>query len=469
MISKIVINPVTRISGFLEIEVIIDDHIIIDAKSSGMMFRGFEKMLRGRSPLDAIYFTERICGICSTAHSMGAALALERALDVRPTRNAVMVRDFIHGCEFIQNHIRHFFQYTLPDYIKGPHIPPLLDESHRDYRLPEGMNRKIAGYYLEALEYSRLAHKMLAILGGKAPHNHGVFVGGITVNMDIDNWLQVKSILKQIKGFVQKKMMETMNHLAEYYPDYYQNGRGYGHFLSYGCYDTYTEPAITYLKSGVYVNQDFQPFDENHVSESVKYAWYHSDGDKMAPMTEETEPDRDKEDAYSWIKAPRYMGMPMEVGPLARMWLSGLYQKGISTMDRTIARVLETIKIINILEALLERIELEKAPQKEYMIPDQSQGMGLIDTTRGALGHWLMIKEGKLFHYEIITPSSWNLSPRDWKGQYGVVEEALIGTNIQDVSSPVEIGRIVRSFDPCVSCATHVIEAGRYVYTRRIV
>ena len=118
----ITINPITRISGFLEIQIEIENNKVIDAKSSGMLFRGFEKMLKGRPPLDAIYFTERICGICSTAHSMASALALEDILKVVPNENDKMTRDFIHGCEFLQNHLRHFYQYTLPDFVHGPNI-----------------------------------------------------------------------------------------------------------------------------------------------------------------------------------------------------------------------------------------------------------------------------------------------------------------------------------------------------------
>lgn len=454
--QKIIINPVTRISGFLEIEVEIENHQVVDAKNSGMMFRGFEQMLKSRSPLDAIYFTQRICGICSTAHSMGSALALEDALKVMPTENDQMIRDFLHGCEFIQNHIRHFFQYTLPDFIHGPNIPPLLDGGYHDYRLPPQINQLLAQHYLSALEYGRLSHQMLAILGGKAPHNHGIFVGGVTVNMDVSKWIEVKSILAKLKGFVETIMLESVYQIARYYPDYFHNGRGSGYLMSYGCFDTYPEPEISYVKPKVKINNEVENFNGNQITESIRYAWYRGVDETRMPSRELSEDDRTKEEAYSWIKAPRYQGISMEVGPLARMWLSGLYREGISTMDRTIARVLEVRKIIQMLEGLLERIQLKLAEQSVYEIPQSAEGVGFIDTTRGALAHWIDIKGQKINHYEIITPSSWNLSPMDSQGKKGAVEQALIGTDIMDVNAPVEIGRIVRSFDPCVSCATHV-------------
>jgi len=451
---KITVNPLTRISGFLEIEVTVENKRIIDAKSSGMLFRGFEKMLKGRPPLDAVYFTERICGICSTAHSMAASLALEDALDVTPNENVRMIRDFIHGCEFLQNHIRHFYQYTLPDYIKGPNIHPLINNSV-DLRLPLDVNEKLVQHYLESTKYSRLAHEMLAELAGKAPHNHGVFVGGITVNLDADKWIKVQSILKSIYSFVKDVMLEDVYTIARYYPDYFLNGKGYGNLLSYGAY-TYKNKETFYVNPGVFKKGTISFFDEKMITENIKYAWYEAEQIESKPTDEvEIEADRYKEKAYSWVKAPRYNDIPFEVGPLARIWLSGNYSNGISTMDRTIARVLEAIKIAKIMQELLKRVQLKPSGQSKYSLPDRAEGKGLIDTTRGGLGHWIDIKNQKINHYEIITPTSWNLSPKDTKLQRGPVEEALVGAEINDIKNPVEIGRIVRSFDPCVSCATH--------------
>ncbi|MDF2547886.1 MAG: Ni/Fe hydrogenase [Anaerosolibacter sp.] len=452
----ITINPVTRISGFLEIQIEVENHIVIDAKSSGLLFRGFEKMLRGRPPLDAIYFTQRICGICSTAHSMGSTFALEDALKVTASENDRMIRDYIHGCEFLQNHLRHFYQYTLPDFVKGPEISPLYEASHQDFRLPEKLNQELASHYLESLKYSRLAHEMLATLGGKAPHNHGIFVGGITVNLDASEFNKVKSILKNIKGFVLDKMIPDVYIIAEYYPDYYHIGSGYRNLMSYGVFD-YPDKEIFYVAPGVWVGGTRQEFQENQITENIYKAWYEAQKNTQQPTDPTVEEDIKKEGAYTWIKAPRYEGLPMEVGPLARMWLSGQYTRGISTMDRTIARVLEVKKIIEVMEGLLERMKLQPANQRPYAIPDQALGKGLIDTTRGALGHWISIDNKVIKNYEIITPSSWNLSPEDSKGVKGTLEKALIGTLIHDINHPVEVGRIVRSFDPCVSCATHIV------------
>lgn len=455
--KKITINPITRISGFLEIEVEVEQNQIIDAKSSGMLFRGFEKMLKGRPPLDAIFFTERICGICSTAHSMASTLALEDVLNVSPNENDKIIRDYIHGCEFVQNHLRHFYQYTLPDFVRGPEISPLYTNTHNDYRLPEELNKELSKHYMEAIEYSRLAHEMLAELGGKAPHTHGIFVGGVTVNLDAAKWIKIKSIVGKIKEFVDSKMIPDVYIIAKYYSDYFYNGFGYTNLLSYGVFDSYEEEQLFYIAPQVMINGERQEFDSENITENIHHAWYEAGKIQQRPTEPTIEENLHKEEAYSFIKAPRYNEYPMEVGPLARMLLSGNYRGGISTMDRTIARVLEVNKILEIMEGLLDKMQLQQAKQGEYEIPEIAQGMGLIDTTRGALGHWISIQDQVIRNYEIITPSSWNLSPEDSIGFKGVVEEALIGSRINDLTNPVEIGRIVRSYDPCVSCATHVI------------
>ncbi len=454
--NVITINPVTRISGFMEIQVVVENKIVVDAKSSGLMFRGFEKMLRNRPPLDAIYFTERICGICSTAHSTASAFALEDAIKVLASENDRMIRDYIHGCEFLQNHIRHFYQFTLPDFIKGPEISPIYESSHEDYRLPKEENSLLVEHYLESLTYSRLAHEMLATLGGKAPHNHGIFVGGVTINIDASEFNKIRSILKKIKDFVLDKMIPDVYTIAEYYSDYYHIGGGYKNLMSYGVFD-YPEKNIFYVAPEVYINGRREAFNENNITENIYRAWYEADKDIRKPTDETVEEGVRKDGAYSWIKAPRYEGHAMEVGPLARMWLSGEYKRGISTMDRTIARVLEVKKIIEIMEGILEKIRLQPSGQKVYEVPEQALGRGLTDTTRGALGHWISINNRSIKNYEIITPSSWNLSPEDSNGIKGTVERALIGTRIENERYPVEIGRIVRSFDPCISCATHIV------------
>lgn len=456
--GRIVIDPVTRISGFLETKVKVDKNIIADAETSGLLFRGFEKMLKSRAPLDAIFFTERICGICSTAHAVASASALENALNIEVSLNDSYVRDLIHGFEFIQNHIRHFYNFTVPSYVKMPKINPLYSNQYSDYRMPERINDKISEHYLKSLEFGRLAHEGSAVLSGKAPHTHGIFAGGVTVNLDSYKIVKIKSIISKLKDFISTFMVDDMYTISSYYKDYFNMGASYGNFMSYGLFYKYVDPEIRYVEPGVLIGGKRYNFDSSKITENILHTWYVSDKETQRPQEENGEKiDINKEGGYSFIKSPNYDGYSMEVGPLARLKLSGEYKGGNSCMDRNIARVLETKKIIGIMQGFADRIEPAQNKQRVYNIPNEAYGEGLIDTTRGALGHFIKIENKLIKYYNIITPTVWNIGPRDSSKRLGTGEKALIGTKIKNINEPIEIGRIIRSFDPCVSCATHVV------------
>jgi hydrogenase large subunit len=265
-------------------------------------------------------------------------------------------------------------------------------------------------------------------------------------------------------------MIPDVYDIARYYPDYYRMGGGYGNLLTYGSFNNYKELGTLYVDPLVSTPESAQPepFDENKITEKIDYSWFKSKQNTYLPDEITPEPDRDKQKAYSWVKSPRYNGMPMEVGPLARLILSGSYVNGISAMDRTIARALEAKKIADIMKTLLREVLPGVDMQKKYELPERASGRGLVDTTRGALGHWLRIKDRKLSFYQIITPSTWDFSPRDEEGFRGVAEQALIGAPVDDPDNPAEIGRILRSFDPCMSCATHVFSKGKQVKTIKV-
>lgn len=448
MKKTITIDPITRISGFLETKVEVEKNVIVDARTSGLLFRGFEKMLKSRKPLDAVYFTERICGICSTAHAMASTMALEDALKIKVSINDSYVRNLMHGFEFIQNHIRHFYNLTIPSYVKMPDVNPLYSNQYNDYRLPNNLNKKISEHYIESIKYSRLAHEGLAVLGGKAPHSHGIFVGGVTVNMDSYKLTKIKSIISMLNEFISNFMIEDVYTISKYYSDYFKMGAAYGNFMTYGVFDEYVDPEISYVKPSVLINGKKYNLDSSKITENILHTWYMNDKDESINLSKKT--------GYSFIKSPNYNGYFMEVGPLSRLILAGEYTGGSSCMDRNVARVLETKKIIGIMEGLSQRIQLIPNEQKVYEIPDKTFGAGLIDTTRGSLGHWIKIEDKLIKYYNIITPTVWNMGPKNESGKWGIGEKSLVGTRINNIKQPVEVGRIMRSFDPCVSCATHL-------------
>ncbi|QGU96609.1 Ni/Fe hydrogenase [Clostridium bovifaecis] len=468
MPEKVVINPVTRISGFLEITAYIEKNKIVDAKSSGVLFRGFEKMLRGRPPLDAVYFTERICGICSTAHSIVSTRALENVYGIRVNANEAKLQGIIHGGEFLQNHLRHFYQYVLPDYVSGFDGSPMYTINHRDFRIPEEKGKILREDYYTSIEYSRLAHKLIAVLGGKAPHNHGIVPGGVTAQITGQKIEELKSYVNEIRGFIANKMIQDVYTIADYYKDYFLNGIGYGNLMSYGLYENYNL-GKTYVNPEVIINGEKRSLDPSKISENIYSSWYKGNTQNLEPLDDNWEAQYPKEDGYSWVKAPRYEGYAMEVGPLARLYINGEYREGISTMNRLIARALEAKRIAEIMIELLNELENIPLTEKKYNLASNAKGRGLSDTTRGALGHWINVEDGVIKNYTIITPSTWNLSSKDLNGVYGTLEKALIGTYVEDNKAPVEIGRIVRSFDPCVSCATHVLSNNLSILNVRVV
>lgn len=457
MKKKISIGPLTRANNSCSVEVVVENKKVVDAWCSGIFFRGFESILQDRDPRDACYLTARICGICSSAHGTVAALALEDAAGITPPRNGNLLRNLILGADFLQNHIRHLYTFSLSDYVEGPDIPPFIPNYSTDKRLPKKVSDAIISHIYESIEIGRLGHELVTLLGGKAPFPHGILAGGSTVPPSTDIIMSFRAKLKRINHFIQNIMMPDVFTLAKAYPDYYEIGSRPLNMLEYGTFPCSEVDKERYLPGGALIGGQLQKVDTSAIKEHLTKSWYSENSGLRHPSNGQTVPDREKEEAYSWVKAPRYMGLPLEGGPLARLWLRGDYRKGISTMDRIIARALEAQKIGVLMESWLDELEPGEPVFTPFEVPREAEGVGLMGAMRGPLGHWIRIEKGRIAHYQIITPTAWNFSPRDDSGKKGPVEEALIGTPIADENQPIEIGRVIRAFDVCSSCSAHII------------
>ncbi|MGQ9546433.1 MAG: nickel-dependent hydrogenase large subunit [Dehalococcoidia bacterium] len=505
--AKIVIDPVTRIEGHLKIEALVERGKVKEARSSGMLFRGLELIMRGRDPRDAQRITQRICGVCPTSHSTAAALNLDSAFGIadKIPDNGRIIRNLILGSAHIADHILHFYHLVALDYadvarlakyegnnptlnsiksfIARGELGPFIPRYEGDYRLPDQVNEQAVAHYVAAFDMRRKGQEMLAIFGGKMPHNMGIMPGGVASVPTVDNMTSFLWRLKELQQFVDNVYLPDVLAIARVYSDYFEIGQGCGNLLAYGSYELDGKEAdITKRKrffepGTVTTSLKLGELDPTKIAEYVKHSWYADSISGRHPSQGDIALDEDKKGAYSWLKSPRYDGKVFEVGPLARVMVnyargnpevkslvdSALSQLNLkpqamfSTMGRNLARALETKLIADAMADWVLELKPGEPAYTNYDLPSEATGMGLIGAARGALGHWIEIKEGRIANYQVITPSTWNISPRDDKGQPGPLEQAITGTEIRDEANPFEVVRIVRSFDPCLACSIHLL------------
>ncbi|TEB05013.1 Periplasmic (NiFeSe) hydrogenase large subunit [Pelotomaculum schinkii] len=468
MAQKIVIDPVTRIEGHLKIEAEIENGRVIDARSSGTLFRGLEIILKGRDPRDTCHITQRICGVCPIAHGTASILCLDDAFKVTPPANGRILRNLIQGANYLQSHILHFYHLTALDYVKGPDTSPFIPRYEGDYRLPKEINDKAVEHYIQALSIRKKAHEMGAVFGAKMPHVTTYTAGGITEHVTSEKIAQFKTYLLEITSFINNVYIPDVLAVAGAYDDWFNIGTGYKNLLAYGAFrltDQLDPDGQQQLFiRGTYAKGQYAPMDHKKISEQVKYSWYDDKLTGRHPGDGATVPTPGKKDAYSWLKAPRYDGLPYEVGPLSRQVVNkqkdvlALGGKAFSVLGRHFARAVETAQVAGAMLEWLNQLVPGQPCYAPFDIPKEGSGIGLHEASRGALGHWITIKDYKIENYQAVVPTTWNCSPRDDKGQRGPVEEALVGAQVKDPNNPIELVRIVRAFDPCIACAVHVLE-----------
>jgi len=485
MSKRIIIDPITRIEGHMAIEAVVDDGVVKDAKSAGTLFRGFEIILQGRDPRDANRLTQRICGVCPTSHATASALCIDDAFGLtdKVPDNAKLIRAIVLGANFLQSHILHFYHLAALDYVDAVgalgELSPFVPRYEGDYRISGKANAELVSHYVQALDIRRKCQEMLSIFGGKMPHNVGIVPGGVTEKPTEDKITNFLWRLNEIRDFVDNVYIPDVIAVAQNYDDYFGIGKGCGRLLTYGGFDL---PTGKFFKAGV-VSQDLQlePFAKENITEDLKHSWYADTSSGKNPAQGQTEPDLNKKGAYSFIKSPRYKGEVAELGPLARMVSnyvqadartkelvdSLLAQFGadadalFSVLGRHAARALEAKLVADAMVDWLCALKPAEPVIVEHQIPEEAVGVGLTEAPRGSLGHWMTIKDKKIDRYQVITPTAWNASPKDDKGQPGAVEQAIIGTKVKDRDNPFELVRIVRAFDPCLACSVHLLDAKR--------
>ncbi len=569
MAERVVIDPLTRIEGHLRIELERDGKKISNAWSETTQFRGIETIVKGRDPRDVWAFVGRICGVCTSTHSVAAVMAVENAIGSQVPKQAELIRDILLGAQEIHDHVVHFYHLHALDWVnvvsaaeadpkkavefankigskwKGntesqfakvkKTIQGILDSGqlsiftggywgHPDYRLPAEANLMAVSHYLDALEFQRSIIRITTIFGGKNPHPN-FLVGGMACNIDPNksetfNQVQldqIKDWTDEIQEFVKECYYPDAVAIMGAYKDYFKIGASSPNFLAIGMAGTRYAGGVVGaprshsnrdIKPGVILDGDYSkvhPLDHDKIREYISSAWYsYEEGDDagLQPLVGETTVNYTgpqppytwlaDDDKYTWSKAPRYDGRPTQVGPVARV-LSAYIQghahtrklvddalrsvdmqvKDLnSTAGRTLARAIEAITTadhmaVDLLPAFVQGIvggDYEVFDSSKWE-PDTwpkeaSDGFGLMEVARGCLGHYVTIEDQKVTRYQAVVPTTWLAGGRDPQGNMGPYEESLAGGGhpLLDPKQPLEPLRTIHSFDPCMSCAVHVLD-----------
>jgi ferredoxin hydrogenase large subunit/hydrogenase large subunit len=503
------ISPLTRIEGHLAVHAKTEPitgsqaHKVSEAECHGEMFRGLENILSGRSPMDAQQITQRICGVCPISHAIASIRAQEMAYGMQPNNNGRLLQNLVMAADILQSHVLHFYMLAALDFVdvkailsyKGDQqtllalrdwveqavasqqafpAAPFLPRYEVEYAKTPEVNFELLAHYTEALEIRRLCHEMAAVFGAKQPHSTALVPGGCTQVPTMDRVISYRSRLKKVMDFVNRVYLPDLLSVAREFPQYWDLGRGCGNYLVFGAFEMNAE-GEKFIRPGVLIDGKWEAMDEGKITEDVGSSRFDQPSG-LHPRVGVTEPSPKKAAAYSWLKAPRYRGYPLEVGPLARVMVNYLepgqsrvrqevdaflaktgaqLEKLPSVLGRHVARGLESQWIGAQTFKWLNELEIDGVPAADFEIPSSGSGYGLTEAARGALGHWIEIENYRIKRYQCVVPTTWNCSPCDDRGQPGPVELALLDTEVADPTQPIEVARIVRSFDPCLACAVH--------------
>ncbi len=481
--SRRIVGPFNRVEGDLEVQLEIADGRVRDAWVVSPMYRGFEQMLHGKDPRDALVYTPRICGICSVAQSVAAALALARVQGLAPPPNGERAINLVLASENIADHLTHFYLFFMPDFAREVyrreswHAPV----AERFTAITGAANKAVLPARAQFLH-------LMGLLAGKWPHSLAIQPGGSTRALESQEKARVLAILHGFRCFLETTLFGTeLESIVEIDSaaklEAYRAaggpesgdfrrflsiaaslgleklGRASDRFMSYGVYP---QDGRTLFARGVWAGAS-AVLDDTAIREDLSHSWMAHRNEPQHPYQGITQPDADASGAYSWCKAPRLNGAVVEVGALARQVVDGhplirelVAASGGNVRNRVIARLLEIARVVVAMEGWAKALRPGEPFCRQAAIPDEAQGAGLIEAARGSLGHWLRVKHGRIINYQIIAPTTWNFSPRDAQGVPGALEQALVGAPVRDgETEPVAVQHIVRSFDPCMVCTVH--------------
>ncbi|MGB0732392.1 MAG: nickel-dependent hydrogenase large subunit [Pontibacterium sp.] len=481
--SRIVVGPFNRVEGDLEVTLDTQQDKVVRAQVNTPLYRGFEQILLGQKPLDALVYTPRICGICSVSQSAACAQALADLMRIDVPANGRIANNLILANENMTDLITHFYLFFMPDFARPVYAnEPWFEWVEKRFKATQGTaSRQFLPARAEFLH-------LMGLMAGKWPHTLSLQPGGTTKPIESQERMRLLSILGGFRQFLERVLFaDDLDRIAglssvaelqawQQEADWQKGdlraflhlsdqlgldalGSASNQFLSFG---NYIQPSgDKFIPSGVWQNGQLSALDTALIREDVTHSWMQASA-ALHPQEGETVPSLDKADAYSWCKSPRLGGDVVEVGALARQLAANhplvvelVNRSGGNVMTRTLARLLELAIVIPEMQRWAKAIDVKGEFCAQGAIPD-GEGVGLIEAARGALGHWIEVKKGKIHNYQIIAPTTWNFSPRDAQQQAGALEQALEGAPVRaGEKTPVSAQHIVRSFDPCLACTVH--------------
>lgn len=482
--SRSIIGPFNRVEGDLEVQIETAQGAVSNAWVVSPMYRGFEQILHGKDPRDALIYTPRICGICSVSQSIAAADALAHASGIRRPKNGELALNLIHACENLADHFTHFYLFFMPDFAREVYRgEPWFEAVAQRFKAVKG---RAAGDVMQArAEFMHL----MGIMAGKWPHTLGIQPGGSTRSIEATEKVRLLTILGSFRRFLEQRLfgapLEQLLEIGsqQQLDDWLaagdpaasdfrrllqlsrelqldQLGRTSSRFMSYGVYSLEGERTF---RSGVWYQGKRSKLNADRITEDISHSWMEGQAEPQHPYRGVTLPNADVEAGYTWCKAPRLDGEVVEVGALARQLIDGqalitdlVTGSGSNVRNRIIARLLEIPRVLIEMEQWVRQLKPKEPFCADSGLKRESQGFGLTEAARGSLGHWVRIKNGRILNYQIIAPTTWNFSPRDQNGIGGPLEQALIGAPVRaGEKEPVAVQHIVRSFDPCMVCTVH--------------